>query len=141
MSSVEKVYILSFYELRLLVRSRRRLLCALCLPLVGGLSVGLARLPLAYGLFVILPISSLFLAAEPGAVQAGDPLPASLLKPSFWHVSRAAAALLTLAIQAGLYTGVAALLGRQSAPGFGILIGALGLSVMVGFLADYLRAP
>jgi len=146
-SSMEKLYTLSFYELRLLVRSRRRLLCALCLPLVGGLFFGviarkIAEFPAGYGLFLILPMSSLFLAVERGiSVRSGNHLPAHLVKPGLSRASRAAADLPVLAVQAAAYAGVTALLEPQSAPGLGIAAGALAASLVVGLLADGFRPP
>jgi len=144
---MEKLYILSFYELKLLVRSKRRLLCALCLPLVGGLFFGIiarktAEFPAGYGLFLVLPMSSLFLAAERGiSVRSGNHPPAHLVKPGLDRASKAAADLLILVVQAAVYIAVTTLIEPQSAPGLGTAAGALAASLVVGLLVGSLRPP
>ena len=133
---MEKLYTLSFYELRLLVRSRRRLLCAVCLPLVGGLFFGLVGPPrrtefqAAYGLFLVLPASALLLAAQGGVARLVNPLTGRLLR----HASWALAGFAILALQSVLYIVVAALLTHGPQPGFGMLIGALAVSLVLGLL-------
>jgi len=133
---MEKLYTLSFYELRLLVRSRRRLLCAVCLPLVGGLFFGLVGPPrrtefqAAYGLFLVLPASAVILAAQGGVARLVNPLAGRLLR----HASWALAGFAILALQSVLYTVVAVPLAHGSPPGFGMLIGALAASLVLGLI-------
>lgn len=135
MSAIEKVWVLAFYELRLLVCSRRKLPGLLCLPILGGLFFGLAaRSASAYGLFLILPLSSLFLAdANFRLGSLLSALPRGLVKPAARHTSRALAVLLVLGAQAALYIGVIALFDSRSVPGPGIIVAALALAVVVGF--------
>jgi len=139
MSAIEKVWVLAFYELRLLVRSRGKLPGLLCLPILGGVFLGLtARLTAgsasAYGLFLILPLSSLFLAdANFRLGSLLSALPRGLVKPAERYTSRALAVLLVLGAQATLYTGVIALFDPGSVPGPGIIVAALALSLVVGF--------
>lgn len=136
MSVLGKALILSFYELRLLLRSGGRLLVILCLPVVVG-AMGSAA---SYGLFVVLAVSAVLMAG-PGAIARTI----SLLPPScvgsvrfrrvLSSVSRMLAALPVLLIQVLLYCGVTALVDPLSAPGAAAISVTLALALAVGFAA------
>ena len=101
MAVIEKIWVIAYFEMKLLIRSRTRLLAALALPVVMAIFFGLAE-HAAYGLFLILPISS-FLILKPA-------LSTEYLLIPYPYLSKTLAMLPVLAAQAALYAGVARLI-------------------------------
>ena len=129
MSAIEKTWVLSYFEMKLLIRSRMRLLAVLAMPVVAAVFFGLAE-HAAYGLFLILPISSLFILQPALSIEY-------LLLP-YPYIARMLAVLPVLAVQAALYAGTAALLEPRMI-GIGILASAIVTSLIVSVAACWKR--
>ncbi len=140
MTSAGTVLTLCMYHLRLLVRSRERLLIIAMLPLLAGLFLSLAsggtnRVP-TYGLFAILPLSALLMAS---ILRTDGLLPGpqnELVTLSAACISEALAALGVLVAQAAVYVLLTGIL--SGAPEIGSVIGALVLSLIIGVAASIL---
>ena len=135
-ATIEQTWVLATREMRLLARSRGRLLCALTIPLTGGLICGwmtrTTSLPPIYCLFLFVALGGIILAidpnprvsmalsavAKPGIVTAG------------WMLGTAA----IIIAQAALLTVCAALIGRFQVS-TGVLAGAIGVSLALSILA------
>ena len=142
MSAAEKIWMLAFCEVRLLLRSRTGLAVMIALPLIGGLCMGFAargsyESPAGWGLFAILPICGLILFRRLGRsrlLPPGTIWPA----PGVRYGSQALAGLPILAVQGAVYVGLAGLLGGGSASGAGMLVGALVASLALGLAVSVL---
>lgn len=145
MSTIEKIGVLSFFELKLLIRKRNRTAGVLCLPILGGIIFGLAgrgtaeSLAPTLGAFLVMLTSTFFLAVEPGlSVRMADLIPSDqgepLRRELMIRASWVLAAFPILAVQAALYTGLTAILGARPTLGLGILGAAVAVSLILGLI-------
>ncbi len=125
----EKTWALCQRELRLLRRSRGRLICTAMVPLVGGVVSGQASstLPAAYSLFAFLPLCTILFAVGSRA-SGGDVVIAlsAITSPTLRWVSWLLAALPVVVAQAALLAASAGILG-----GFDVELGTVALAVSV----------
>jgi hypothetical protein len=134
MPVIENVLILSAYHLRLLVRSRAKLLVIAALPLLAGVFLSLAsggtNRVTTYGAFVILPLSSLLMASVLRADGLLPHTPNELVSLPIARGAEALAVLGVLVAQAAVYVLLTGILSR--APAIGTLALALIVSPAVG---------
>lgn len=146
LSSAEKTWALSLRELRLLGRSRSRLLGALIVPVFGGAVAGLAERATSIptttpSLFVLLPLCAILFAADSrvSGTRAAAALSA-VTNRSITLASWVVAALLLLAVQAVILIASAAILGGLNVEP-SIIIGAVGVSLAAGSAVRRLLGP
>ena len=146
MSAVEKTVALTSCEMKLLIRGRITLAFVVLLPLLGGLTMGLAgkstyECPARWGLFAFLPVSAIVLMGlritGSGILPPGSNGPVS---PTVARVSQSLAALTVLVVQGTVYAFVARGIAG-TAVGAGAFIGALAASLIVGLAASILLSP
>lgn len=112
-TAVEQVWALVIREIRILLRSRGRLVCALAVPLAGGVVCGwmtrTTSLPPIYCLVVFLMLCGIILATDRDT-RASESVRAIAGAGAFtaaWSI----AALITLIGQSALLTACASLIG------------------------------
>ena len=140
MSVVEKVLILSAYHLRLLVRGRARLIVIAALPVLAGVFLSLAsggtnRVP-TFGVFLVLPLSSLLMATVLRADGLLPHTPNELVSLPIVLGAEALAALVVLIAQAIVYVMLTGII--SGAPEVGHVAVALIVSLAVGIAASIL---
>jgi len=135
MSAIEKTWVLSLCEMKLLIRNRQRLLGAVCLPIIIGAFFGLiAAQSTASGLLIALIISSL-LVLQPGiSRRMSESLSSASGRADLGRTAGILYCLLVLAVQTALYTGTAVLIEPGAQPGTVALIGAPALALLLSLL-------
>ena len=132
---MEKLWIISYFEMMLLVRKRKVLIYSLLASLAGGILFSLSGRS-EYGLLLVLPVSSLLMARETDLrARIGQTMRTGLPSVTLSHIA-ASIALLPFLLALSILYIVTTLMFRAGYPNDPVIPGsAFLLALIAGFTA------